>query len=233
MSSHRAPRAFTILEVTIVLAIATALAALSLPAMGRWLSDGKFRETCGRLEAGLEQCRAESLRRGSAVAAVCRARRDGSWVVVASVMEESRDPLAGASVGRSGDGVAGSLVGAASDQSATTEKLKERTVAVLEKGMLIARLAAPVSDLRSEEKSAEPNSEFMVAVFFPDGSAAGEPGTTIRDGHGRAMELRVNGWTGSVTMVKVAEESVGAERAAVDRPLDDGSSREPSSGRAP
>jgi len=225
MSSRRAPGAFTLIEVTIALAIALALAALTLPPLGRWLRDGQFREACRRVESGLEVCRAESVRRGAAVAAVCRTRGDGIWVIESSPLEERPEAEVGPqeSGGSTGSPVPGGQPRARggsdvenADGTGRPSPLLRRAVVVLDSGMsfLVGSAAAP-SD--SDRAPSVPAVEVVLAVFLPDGSASGETGATLRDRHGTMAQLRVNSWTGTATMIAVSRASDTAVTGRAER----------------
>lgn len=213
MSSRRAPRAFTLIEVTIALAIALALSALTLPALGRWLRDGAFRESCRRVESGLEVCRAESVRRGVAVAALGRARADGSWVIELSPLDGQAEP----------DGDAGDIGSETTSQTGTgsarlpsvggqgsvglagsASPVVRRVVAVLDPGMSFSPGVADSAGEAGHDSTHLSPVEIVLAVFLPDGSALAESGTALQDPHGAAAELRVNSWTGAATMTALS-----------------------------
>ncbi len=206
MSSRRAPKAFTILELTIAIAIAAALAALTLPPLLRWVRDARFREACVRLEAGLEECRAESARRGCAVAASSRTHAGRACELVSSVVEER------ASGAGDGSEFASVLQGVVGKDLEGSGMLSGRVRAVLEAGVVV--VTRPGTGVGSVDDSDEitPPEELMLAVFFPDGSAIGEGGVTIEDGHGRSAEVRIDSFSGAARVVEISAAGRGGSR---------------------
>lgn len=195
MSSRRALGAFTILELTIAMAIAAMLVALALPPLDRWLRDGTFRAACERLEAGLERCRSDSMRRGLAVASICRSRRDGTWELVSRVVSE-QDDLEGADEG-----------GRSPTASGATTPRSEKVLVTLDRGISLKGTVPGSESVDADSGPGVPESEFVLAFFFPDGSAAADADASVRGSSDRVAEIRVNSWTGAVRISSGARDA--------------------------
>jgi prepilin-type N-terminal cleavage/methylation domain-containing protein len=202
----RAGRAFTIIELMVVLAIMLAVGAIALPLA---LDDAKraaMREAQDQLEAVLLSARADAQRTGKTVR-VIGVVLDGRWVLTEEEVLERK----------ASDDVS---PGSGSDLSGATRVIQELP---LPDGVRLGRTRdeaegkvrqawEPGSELgESDESDAEMTTdpsdagasggqEIQIAVLLPDGQIMATRPLYLGGADGRVGEVSVNGWTGVLTV---------------------------------
>lgn len=195
---RRVRRAFTILELMIVLAVILGISGILLPLA---LDDAKRAatgEAASQLEALLLSTRAEAQRTGRALRIVAVLDPAGPSVRVeelseqamaggtARVLQESTLPD-GLKLGRSRDEVEG----VSADSS-------------LEPGWIDDEEFAPTDDPAGFNDAPPPAPRLQLAVFLPDGHIAPTRPLYLRGPDGRVGQLDINSWTGVLTVTYLA-----------------------------
>lgn len=181
------PRAFTLAEVVLALAIVIAISALAFPALdaggARW--DGAQRA----ISMATIEARAEAMRRGRPVA--LRARAGELGVELRAALGES-GPRVSENAGEAGPILArGEWLGTLPDGAAVERTGEPETSAGPDDG---ARSIA--------------SSELELLTILPGGRVVLRPGWVLRLGERRA-EPRVNSWTGEVRFGEIEAGTAG------------------------
>ncbi len=202
-----AGRAFTIIELMVVLAIMLAVGAIALPLA---LDDAKraaMREAQDQLEAVMLSARADAQRTGKTVR-VIGVLLDGRWVLTEEeVLERMVSDDA--------------LTGSGSFSSSPTRVIQELA---LPEGVRLGRTRDEAegnvreawegggefgeSDDGDADTTADPTEdgtpsgarEIQIAVFLPDGQIMATRPLYLGGADGRVGEVSVNGWTGALTV---------------------------------
>ncbi len=182
----RCARAFTIIEVLIVLALLIAIGALSIPPVWRWVEDYRFRESLARFDSAMDSCRAVAQRRGE-VLAVSAAEVNG--IVRVESRGVARRPV---------DELEVELVESGAEEPATLRFRFPRgfRLAVDEGGS-----AGFVPGAGESDETQAAGREF--ALLLPDGTAASGDRLLVTDVHGRRAEVAVDRWSGEVRLREV------------------------------
>ena len=206
---NRSPRAFTLVELMVALALAVALAAVVVPVSLSWLPAAALDEAPARIESALALARAEAQRRGVVIEVVAVRTDRGITEIRARDLttEEAEDDEASAAA----DG-----------------PLNETLLAELPEGTTLRRVGSEDdgSDAPGLEAGADPTPEpapleMVLAIALPDGRIVVETGSELRviGADARWAALAINGWTGVVTARPGA--SGDRERETQDLPPED------------
>ncbi len=208
-AQRRDVRAFTIMELMVVLAIILGIAAIALPLA---LDDAKraaFGEAEQQLEAILLSARADSQRTGKTVR-VRGVELDDRWLLIEEeVIEESGTDGAAAR----GGGEAGPRTRVIQESAlparvrlARTREEAEGKSDRLGQDVPAEDDGGPGEDLAAVDAT-RGSAALQVAMFLPDGQIVPTRPLHLGGPDGRVGEVSVNSWTGAVTVAVLAARS--------------------------
>lgn len=229
-------RAFTLMEVLIVLALLLALASVVVPVAVTQARAGHVADAGLQLEAALAMARADAQRQSAPVRVLARTLRSGEVEVFAETIalgvpeRETDAPTWGeaAPERRTRDGVTserpvatltlpkGVVVSDRRDEPADTRAGGGGSGVPRggDPGPMQASASADSQGVPREdstEGSADgARSALLLAVFLPDGEVVGPGPRFLLDGRGGLAEIRVDSLSGRVRVVSVPRAAVGA-----------------------
>jgi Tfp pilus assembly protein FimT len=190
-------RAFSLLEMLVVLGLLILLAALVVPTLAGFSESAEFRETCDQLSSAVSVCRSEAQRRGTPMELVARKESDGRVSIVGRPARlDDNTKESGGSTGQvllvlpqgysidhdSGTSVESSGSPTASDNS-DSQPGETRTAAAA-----------------SEDDGPKP-----LIVFWANGGASKGSGLYLHGKGGRVVGAEINSFTGMLRLDPVAD----------------------------
>lgn len=179
-----ARRAFSVVELLVVLALLTALVSLAMPALLGRVGGAAMEAAARQVGAAVDAARSEAHRTGRPVR--LEGRRDPGGEVLLWIVP-------------SGDAASEEETDAAPSEGEMWGALPERV-----------RLSAS-PELSEEEPATGPPEvgPVIVGTFLPDGNIAAA-GPLFVVGDAGSLRVRINGWTGAVTFEEAGGDEAGA-----------------------
>lgn len=216
-------RAFTIIELMVVVLIVTAISAIIIPGLAARVAGSRLDGAVRAVEFGAALASGEAMRRGEIVALVAERDRDGSWVLWAETVAPDR----AASVLSPEDGESGPMEEVPPEGGERPARTEVGSFAGVELSREVrppAMAGAPgpmeagVADQEpfGGEGAEEPfggrsPERWVLGVFFPDGSARAGATVYLASEDGREQRS-----------VRVRALAGGVESAVVNLSADDG-----------
>jgi len=197
-------RAFTIVELLIVLALLAAIGSLALPPVWKWVEDVRFRETMATFDAAMDAAGAAARRGGRALAVAAR-NENGRLKVETS---EVAGPLSPDEAGDSEGDDSGRAVSVVRYSFPPGFRFADE---VRRAG---ASVAAGPGTKAGATGSSTGETRLGIALFLPDGTAAAGAPLRISDGRGHSAEVVVDAWSGAVRLRPVAVRDEAAASAS-------------------
>ncbi len=217
-------RAFTLMEVVVVMGVLLALASVVVPIAVTSARAGRVDDAGVQVEAAMAMARADAQRQSAPVRVMARTLATGEVEVyseavalgvpsdeeiggVASTPAASERSL-GTCVLPRGVTVRDRLAGASEDEALTGSAGAEPRVAGA--GLSVS---GPDGEVTAAGAGGDATS-VLLAVFMPDGEVLGPGPRYLVDGHGRVAEVRVDCLSGRVRVVTMGKSGGGAGASA-------------------
>jgi prepilin-type N-terminal cleavage/methylation domain-containing protein len=189
--SRRTPRrAFTLLEVILVLALLVVLAAIAWPGLQAVLSSLELRKSADRIRLEWEHARCQALSSGSTV--LFRYAPDSNRYCLERLPEPQFAPGTGGTSGAS-------AASATSDDQPREEVLPERIT------MVDCTISDDAADSSASGGSTAQGEWSDPVVFYPDGTTS-DATLVLQNQRDQSVEVSVRGLTGVVTVGEIGSE---------------------------
>jgi prepilin-type N-terminal cleavage/methylation domain-containing protein len=194
-------RAFSLIEVMIVLAVLMLVTALVMPALHGTSESVEFKETCEQLSSAVSVCRSEAQRRGAPMEIVTRKESDGRVALVSR--PATLNPTATVTLPKGGQVLLvlphGYCIDRDSGAASTTEPEHPSGSAGDESDG--SEVPAPPSETE-DDGTPKP-----LVVFWASGGASAGSGLYLHGRGGRVVGAEINSFTGLLKLEQVADGS--------------------------